>query len=154
VPGAPLAAGEAYLLRVGGAIADLAGLALAQPVEARFTVATAAAASAPVLDPLAAALCAERLEVSGEAAPGAAVQVRLGDLGFSSFADAAGRFVVGVPLGGSGYHLLRVRASDPATGAVSAEVSAVVRVDCHGPAVIEARLDRQAARVTVVFSEA
>ncbi|HXT19172.1 MAG TPA: Ig-like domain-containing protein, partial [Thermoanaerobaculia bacterium] len=153
-PGAALAAGEAYVFRAGAGITDVAGNPLQAPAEARFTVATPRTAGAPVLDPLPAVLCADELAVTGHAMAGATIKVRDGDLVFTGFADAAGVFSVTVPVSGSGYRLLRVWALDPVSGATSPETSAVVRVDCQSPSVLEARFDRTTGVVRIVFSEA
>ncbi len=153
-PGAALAAGEAYVFRAGADVTDRAGNALALPAESAFTVAAAGTLEVPVLDALPAVLCASEITVTGSAAPGANLEVRDGDLVFRGFAEADGRFAIPVPAAGSGYHLLRVRAVDPTTGAASAEVSAVVRIDCSAPQVVDAILDRAGGVVRVTFSEA
>ena len=153
-PGAALAAGESYVFRAGLDVTDVAGNPLQAPAEAGFTVAAAGAAAPPVLDPLPGVLCADEITVAGSAAAGAALEVRDGDLTFRGFADAAGRFAVPVPVTGSGYHLLRVRVVDALSGAASAEASLVVRIDCSAPRVLDARFDRDAAVIRLVFSEA
>lgn len=152
-PGAALAAGEAYVLRAGPAITDVAGNALVAPAEARFTVATPGVGGAPVLDALPAVVCADEIQVTGRAAPGATLKARDGGLVFTGFADSAGVFTVSVPVTGSGYHLLAVWALDPVSGARSPEAAVTVRIDCRAPSVIEARFDRATGIVRVVFSE-
>ncbi|HSF39574.1 MAG TPA: Ig-like domain-containing protein [Thermoanaerobaculia bacterium] len=152
-PGAALAAGETYVLRAGPGITDVAGNALATPAEARFTVATSSTGGAPVLDALPDVVCADEIQVTGRATPGATLKARDGDLVFTGFADSAGVFTVAVPVTGSGYHLLAVWALDPVSGARSPETAAVVRIDCRAPSVIEARFDRATGIVRVVFSE-
>ena len=151
-PGAALAAGESYRLRLGAGVTDPVGHPLAAPAEATFAVA-ADAATPPVVDPLPPVVCATELDVTGSAAPGARVTVRAGGLAFSGFADAAGAFAVTLPLAGDGYHLLRVAATDN-LGRTGPEVTASVRVDCSAPAVVRALLDRDAASLTVELSEA
>ncbi|HKH43760.1 MAG TPA: Ig-like domain-containing protein [Thermoanaerobaculia bacterium] len=153
-PGAALAAGESYVLRAGAGVVDLAGNPLATPAEVRFTVATPSTGGAPVLDALPAVLCDDEIAVSGQAAPGATLKVRDGDLTFTGFADGTGHFSVAVPAAGSGYHLLAVWALDAVTGARSPEATAVVRIDCRAPSVTEARFDRATGVLRIVFSEA
>jgi RHS repeat-associated protein len=152
-PGAALAEGEDYVFRAGAAITDVAGNPLAAPAEAAFRVASPGATEAPLLDALPPVLCADEIVVAGSTSAGAAVEVRDGDLVFRGFADAAGRFTVTLPVSGSGYHLLRVRAFDTLSGAASPEASVVVRVDCSAPRVVDAAFDREAATIRVVFSE-
>ncbi|HUR74032.1 MAG TPA: Ig-like domain-containing protein, partial [Sporichthya sp.] len=152
-PGAALAAGEEYVLRAGAAIADVAGNTLVAPAEARFRVGTVGTSQAPVLDPLPAVLCADEIQVTGKAAAGSTLKARDGNLTFTGFADAAGVFSLAVPITGSGFHLLAVWSLDPVSGARSPETTAVVRIDCRSPSVLEARFDRAAGRVRVVFSE-
>jgi RHS repeat-associated protein len=152
-PASALASGEGYVVRAGLGITDRAGNPLAAAEESAFTVAAGGGAEAPVLDPLPAVLCASEIVVTGTASPSSTLEVRDGDLVFRGNADATGRFSVPVPAAGSGYHLLRARALDPTTGAASAEATAAVRIDCSAPRVVEARFDRETARITVVFSE-
>ncbi len=153
-PGAALAAGEAYVLRAGAGITDTAGNPLVASLESHFAAATPLAAGAPTLDPPAAVQCAEELTLTGHATSGATVKVRDGNLVFTGFADASGAFTVGVPVSGSGYHLLRVWTLDATSGATSPEATAVVRIDCQAPSVVEATFDRATGVVRVVFSEA
>ena len=153
VPGAALAAGEEYVLRAGAAIADVAGNVLVAPAEARFRVGTVGTSQAPVLDPLPAVLCSDEIQVTGRAAAGSTLKARDGNLTFTGFADASGAFSLAVPITGSGFHLLAVWSLDPVSGARSPETTAVVRIDCRSPSVLEARFDRAAGKVRVVFSE-
>lgn len=152
-PGSALAAGEVYVLRAGAAITDVAGNALVAPAEARFTVATSSTGGAPVLQSLPAVICADEIQVTGTAAPGATLKARDGNLVFTGFADATGAFTIAMPVTGSGYHLLVVWALDPVSGARSPEATAVVRIDCRAPSVVEARFDRATGIVRIVFSE-
>jgi RHS repeat-associated protein len=152
-PGAALAAGEEYVLRAGAAIADVAGNALVAPAESRFRVGTVGTSQAPVLDPLPAVVCADEIQVTGRAAAGSTLKARDGNLTFTGFADAAGVFSIAVPITGSGFHLLAVWSLDPVSGARSSETTAVVRIDCRSPSVLEARFDRATGKVRVVFSE-
>ena len=152
-PGAALAPGESYLLRAGADITDTTGNALAAPAESRFTVASPTVAGAPVLEPLPAVACEQELDVTGHAGAGATIKVRDGDLVFTGYADTSGAFTVTVPISASGYQLLSVWALDPVTGARSPETSAVLRIDCQAPSVVEARLDRSTGVLRIVFSE-
>ncbi len=152
-PGAALAAGEEYILRAGAAITDVAGNALVTPAESRFRVGTVGTSQAPALDPLPAVVCADEIQVTGRAAAGSTLKARDGNLTFTSFADASGAFSIAVPITGSGFHLLAVWALDPVSGARSPETTAVVRIDCRSPSVLEARFDRATGIVRIVFSE-
>ena len=152
-PGSALAAGEDYVFAAGAGITDVAGNPLEAPAQSHFTAATPRAAGAPTLDPLPAVLCADELTVSGHTGGGATVKVRDGNLVFTGFADVSGAFSVTIPVSGSGYHLLRVWTLDPTSAATSPESTAVVRVDCQSPSVVEARLDRGSGVVRVIFSE-
>ena len=152
-PGAALAAGEDYVLRAGAAITDVAGNALVAPAESRFRVGTVGTSQAPMLDPLPAVVCADEIQVTGHAAAGSTLKARDGTLTFTGFADAAGVFSIAVPITGSGFHLLTVWSLDPVSGARSTETTAVVRIDCRSPSVLEARFDRATGIVRVVFSE-
>ncbi len=152
-PGATLAAGEAYTLRVGTGIHDAAGNALVAPVDATFTVTEEATAQAPVLDALPSVVCAPEIVVTGTAAPFAQLVVRDGSLEFRGFADDTGAFTVSVPVSANGYHVLRVTASDPNGAAVSPEATLVVQVDCSAPRVRDAVFDRTTAVITVRFTE-
>jgi len=155
-PGARLEEGGSYVFRAGTGITDRAGNPLEAPAESGFTVAASSTASAPSVDALPGVLCADEVTVTGTASPGATIEVRDGDLTFRGFADAGGRFAVTVPTSGSGYHLLRIRAIDGidgARGAASPETTAVLRIDCSAPRVLDARFDRDLARITIELSE-
>jgi RHS repeat-associated protein len=152
-PGAALAAGEEYVLRAGAAITDVAGNALIAPAESHFRVGTVGTSQTPVLDPLPAVMCADEIQVTGKAAAGSTLKARDGSLTFTGFADAAGAFSIAVPITGSGFHLIAVWSLDPVSGARSSETTAVVRIDCRAPSVVEARFDRAVGTVRIVFSE-
>jgi hypothetical protein len=153
VPGTSLARGETYRFHLGAGLADPAGNALAVPTTVDFTIAESAAGQAPVLDDLADVVCASNLSVTGTAAPGATVQASVGDLVFTGFAAADGRFAIPVLLPGEGFHLLRVFTVGR-DGSTSPAAEAVVRVDCDGPRVVASALDVDAARITAELSEA
>jgi RHS repeat-associated protein len=153
VPGTSLSRGETYRFHLGAGLADPAGNAFAAPTTVDFTIAESAAGQAPVLDDLAGVVCASNLSVTGTAAPGATVQASVGDLVFTGFAAADGRFAIPVLLPGEGFHLLRVFTVGR-DGSTSPAAEAVVRVDCDGPRVVASALDVDAARITAELSEA
>ncbi len=152
-PGAAMVRGEAYRLRAGTGISDLAGHALAAAKEVTFTVAALGASAPPVLDALPAVLCAQQVVVSGTAEPNAAVRVRDGSLSVTGNADASGRFAVALPLAGNGWHALHAAAIDSG-GTAGPEAAALLRVDCSAPSVAGATFDRGTGALTLSFSEA
>ena len=151
VPSASLAAGADYRLEIGSGIRDLAGHPLANPAIVSFRTAPEEAGVAPILDPLPAVLCTPSLEVRGSAPAGSAVRVRDGRLSYQAAADAAGRFVVVIAAPTPGFHELRVSAA--VDGIEGPEASLLVRIDCGGPEVSGASLDRESGRVSILFSE-
>jgi len=154
VPGSALAAGESYRFDAGQGITDLVGHPLQQAKEVTFTVALSATDSAPTLDLLASPLCASSVQVKGATTPNTQVRVRDGDLAFSDYSDATGRFTITVPLAANGYHLLHVFAVTADGSANGREAIALLRVDCSAPTVTAAAFDRTTATIAVTFSEA
>ncbi len=97
-PAASLIRGQEYRWQAGHAIEDLAGNHLGAAKTAAFRVGELASAAAPSLDALPALFCGDRLVLTGTASPGATVKVRDGSLTLATFADAAGKFRLELPL--------------------------------------------------------
>jgi RHS repeat-associated protein len=155
VTGAALEPGVDYTFTAGSGITDLAGhpLDTTIPNQVTFTVAEASAGAAPVIDELQSVVCATELMVTGTTAPSSGVRVRDGQLGFSGYADAEGKFAIRVLLASSGFHLLHVYNVDTFGNQAGPEATAVVRVDCSSPTVTFASFDRSTGVISVDFSE-
>jgi RHS repeat-associated protein len=152
-PAASLVRGEQYSWSAGLGIEDVAGNQLGAAKNAVFRVGQLASATAPGLDPLESLICADRLEIKGQASPGATVKVRDGSLILSTFADQTGRFRLELPIASNGYHLLHVFAVDADSGIASPETTVAVQVDCSAPQVRDASFDRTAGAISIRFSE-
>ncbi|MCL4807877.1 MAG: Ig-like domain-containing protein, partial [Thermoanaerobaculia bacterium] len=152
VPGAALTPGATYRVVLGAGLTDLAGNPL-EPFESTFTVAPALSGTAPAFDPAPpSVLCANALELRGTAPAGSSLRATAGDVSLTATADASGRFLVSLPLLGNGFHAVSVRLVGR-DGSLGPAVHALVRKDCSAPLVERAELDREAGRVTVLFSE-
>jgi RHS repeat-associated protein len=152
-PAAALVGGATYHFRAGVGIRDFAGHPLAAPREVTIQVARDPAMAPPFLDAIPEVLCASKYDVTGTTSPGATVRVRDGSLTFSGISDASGHFRVPMPLSTNGYHELHAVALGRDGQSISREATALFRVDCGAPTVINATFDRGTGEITVVFSE-
>ncbi|HEX2836340.1 MAG TPA: Ig-like domain-containing protein [Thermoanaerobaculia bacterium] len=153
-PATLLTGGMRYTMRVSTAAKNLAGTPLANAFASSFTVASSAAASAPVVEAIGDAVCGQSLTVRGTASPAARVRLESGALVLTTAADTTGKFAFTYPLSGqSGFTLIRVRTVG-SDGSLSPAAELTVRVDCSGPQVLNATFDRNANALSISFSEA
>jgi RHS repeat-associated protein len=152
-PATLLASGGRYTLRVTTAAKNLAGTPLAADYTAAFTVGASAPSTAPTLTPITAAVCGRSLTVSGTATPGARVRLDSGTLTLNASADTTGKFSFTYPISGqSGFALVRV-STVGSDGSLSPAAELNIRIDCSGPQVLSASLERTTNKVTIQFSE-
>ncbi|MDJ0869887.1 MAG: Ig-like domain-containing protein, partial [Myxococcota bacterium] len=131
-PRALLEPEQSYRLRVSG-VADLAGNVLAAPVEREFvTAGDERTPAAPALDPVVSTTAALTLAITGEAAPGDAIEIRGGAAPAAGAVDADGRFAIDVELRPDTSNALVVTARNPANG-LAASTGVSVRQDGTPP---------------------
>jgi len=152
-PAVLLTSGETYTIRVAAGAQDLGGNALAADFTSTFTVASAAPATAPSLGTYPSRVC-ESIDLTGTAPAGAQLRFELGTLKFNTYASGSGAFSYRVPLSGrSGFQVVRVRVVG-SDGSLSPAAEAHFEVDCAGPQVVNATVDRTANVVSITFSKA
>lgn len=152
-PKAPLTPGTTYTFTVGQSLHDIAGGALASPLSLAFSVSTSAPDRAPSVDQSDAAGCITSTSITGHASnAGARLRLDVDSVSMTTTAAADKSFKFTFSLSGqSGYHIARVREVG-ADGSLSPDTPVTYRVDCAGPTVAAASLDRTAKKLTIQFS--
>ena len=153
-PDVPLSTGTTYTLAISQSLKDAAGVALAQPFTLRFTTNATAPATAPQLDQTDTAACLTSATITGTAsAAGARLRLTLDGVTASTTAGADRKFKFDFTFSGQpGYHVARVREVG-GDGSLSPESVVCYRINCAGPQVSSATLDRTAKRLLIQFSK-
>ncbi|MBV9494352.1 MAG: Ig-like domain-containing protein [Acidobacteria bacterium] len=152
-PQAALAAGTTYTLTIAG-VKDIAGSALAAPFMLTFTTDFTAPAVAPTVNQSTVEGCLTTFTIRGRAsATGARVRLDFEGVSQTATAAANGDYVFEVGLAGlTGFHVARLHEVG-GDGTLSPEATVTFRLDCAGPQVLGATLDRAAKRVVIQFSK-
>lgn len=152
-PQIPLTAGRRYVLTLAQTLRDIAGGTLPAPFTLSFTTTASAPAASPVVDQSDRTGCLTSEQITGRAsAAGARVRLDLDGVAATTTAGGDGRFSFSFRLSGQlGFHIARIRevGSD---GTLSPERDVTYRVDCGGPQVLGASLDRKGRRLSIQFS--
>jgi RHS repeat-associated protein len=155
-PVAPLTPGMTYTFTVGLSLKDLAGGTLASPFTLTFSIATTAPATAPQVDQKDSAGCfTGKQTITGHASvAGARMRLDIDGVTLTTTAAADASFSFDFTLSGApGFHIARVHQIG-ADGTLSPEAAVCYRVNCNGPQVVGASLDRTAKKLTIQFSKA
>jgi RHS repeat-associated protein len=153
-PDVPLAAGRRYTFTVSQALKDLGGQSLAAPFALPFRTAATAPAAAPVVNNADKTECLTTDTITGLASvAGARVRLTLDGSPTSTIAaaDRSFSFVINFT-GQAGYHIARI-VELGADGTLSSERDVTYRINCSGPSVVAATLDRAVKKLTIQFSK-
>lgn len=153
-PDIPLAPGTKYTITITQSLKDVAGGSLAQPVTFSFTTATAAPPTPPALNQTDVAGCLKTATITGAAsAPGARVRLQVDGVTTATTASADRSFHFDFSFSGQpGFHVARV-VEIGGDGSLSPEAAVIYRIDCAGPQLLAASLDRAARRLIIQFSK-
>jgi RHS repeat-associated protein len=154
-PNVPLDAGRKYTFTVSTSLKDVGGQSLASPFVLEFHTATTAPAVAPTVNEGNQTGCFTSATITGTATnAGARVRLDLDGLTTTTIAGFNRTFSFTVSFSGqSGFHIARVREVGT-DGTVSPERDVTYRINCAGPAVVAATLDRTAKTLAIQFSKA
>ena len=153
-PVRPLTPGMTYTLTIAQTLKDLAGGTLASPYTLVFSVAASAPATPPALDQSDKAGCFSKEFITGHASvAGARLRLDLDGVTTTTTAGADKSFRFDFTLSGqSGFHIARIHEIG-ADGTLSPEAAVCYRVNCAGPQVLSASLDRNVKKLTIQFSK-
>jgi RHS repeat-associated protein len=154
-PAVPFASGGHYTLTISTAAKDIAGQSLASPFVLTFDSGSLAPAVAPTVDATDDSGCFTTKTIHGSASVGGArIRADVDGVPVATTAAADRSFTLDLSFSGqSGYHTVRVRELG-ADGALSPERTISYRINCAGPQVTAAALDRAAKTLTITFSKA
>jgi RHS repeat-associated protein len=150
----PLVPGMTYTLTIVQTLKDVAGGTLAAPYTVTFSAAGSAPTTPPQVDQSDSSGCFTKGTVTGHAsAPGARMRLDIDGVTMNTTAAADNSFHFDFSFSGqSGFHVARVRQLG-GDGTMSPETSVCFRVNCAGPQVLGATLDRTAKKLTIQFSK-
>jgi RHS repeat-associated protein len=153
-PDVPLEAGKRYTLTISTALKDIAGQSLASPFVLNVTTATTAPGAAPQVNESDQTGCFTSAKITGTAsAAGVRVRMDLDGVPTTTTAGPDKSFTFSFTFSGlPGFHIARIREVG-ADGTLSPERDVCYRINCAGPSVLGATLDRTAKKLTIQFSK-
>ncbi|MEA2572468.1 MAG: hypothetical protein QOI24_4469 [Acidobacteriota bacterium] len=154
-PAVPFTSGGHYTLTISTAAKDIAGQSLQSPFVLTFDAGSLAPTSAPTVDATDDSGCFTTRTIHGTASvAGARIRADVDGAPVATTAAADRSFTLDLNFSGqAGYHTVRVRELG-ADGALSPERTISYRINCAGPQVTAATLDRAAKTLTITFSKA
>ncbi|MDQ6802386.1 MAG: Ig-like domain-containing protein, partial [Acidobacteriota bacterium] len=153
-PDVPLSSGTKYTLDVSTTLKDVAGLSLTQPIALSFVTAAGAPTTPPALDQTDTAGCFHTAVITGKGVVvGARMRLDLDGVSTTVATAADSTFKFDLTFSGQpGYHVARIREVG-GDGTLSPEATICYRINCNGPQVLAASLDRRAKRLVIQFSK-